>query len=253
MEVSYLVAFGSGLVSFFAPCVVPLLPAYLAYVTGVSYADMQKGGVGVGRSVMVSAFLYILGFSLVFTLMGSTAGAVSGLILANSVWVQRVGGGLIMLFALSMLGFWEPGWMRMEHKWKLPVWIEKLGVLRAFVIGMVFATAWTPCVGPVLGAILTLAAASQTVWAGASLLFVYSLGISVPFLIIALGLWRFDKYLQKMRPYLAGLSRLMGIMLFVLGFLLFNNSLELVSPMLTYDWLNQRVFEWSIRLKLGRW
>jgi cytochrome c-type biogenesis protein len=130
---------------------------------------------------------------------------------------------------------------------KLPAWAERLGHARAFLIGVVFATAWTPCVGAVLGAILTLAAATQTAATGAAMLFVYSLGISIPFLLVSLIIAQVPNALKSFNKYLGVVSKVAGILLFIIGFLLFNNTVGLISDKLTYNRLNSLLFEIAFR------
>ena len=249
-DLNLFVAFGSGIVSFFAPCVVPLLPAYVGYVSGVSIGELKKPG-GMARyrkQILISSLMYILGFSLVFVILGSTAAGFGSVLRANSDWVQRIGGILVMFFALSFMGVFKIPFFQMEHKVKLPGWVDKLGYGRAFVVGLVFGTAWTPCVGAVLGAILTLAATSQAVGTGALLLFVYSLGISIPFLIISLTIAQAPQFLSVITKYLGTVDKVAGVLLFIIGFLLFNNTVGLISPYLTYNRLNSWLFEVAFSL-----
>lgn len=249
-QLSFIVAFSSGVVSFFAPCVVPLLPAYVGYVTGVSLQELQaKGGVGrYKKQILVSSLMYMLGFSLVFVILGSTAAGLGGLIRQYDVWIQRGGGILVMLFALSFMGFFQIPFLSRLHVLGLPAWVNKLGYGRAFLVGVVFATAWTPCVGAVLGAILTLAATSQAVTTGAMLLFVYSLGISIPFLVISLTIAQAPAVLKLVMRYIGGITKVAGGLLFIIGFLLLNNTVGWISPLLTYNRLNSWLFEIAFSL-----
>ena len=252
MEISFLVAFFSGIMSFFAPCVIPMLPAYLGYITGVSIKELKEKSVEEYKSrLWWSSLSYVVGFSFVFVLMGTTAAGFGSLILGNSDWIQRIGGLLVMFFSLTFLGVLKMPWLQVERGFKLPEWSQNLGYGRAFLVGVVFATAWSPCVGAVLGAILSLAAASQTVAKGAWLLFVYSLGISLPFLLVSLILVRSPSVLSLLAKYSVVASKASGILLFVIGFLLFNNTLGLISKDLTYNRLNGWFFEQAIRVGLG--
>lgn len=250
MDVNIFMAFGAGVMSFFAPCIVPLLPAYVSYISGVSLADLKEGGDRLYRKrILVSSILYMLGFSLVFVLLGTTAASVSYIFRTNIDWIERVGGLVVMLLALSFMGVIKlPVGIR-EKRWKVPVWSEKLGQGRAFVVGVVFATAWSPCVGPVLGVILTLAAASATVWKGAVLLWVYSLGVTAPFLVVSLSISRSHKVLMGLLKYTVRINLVTGAFLLVIGFLMFNNSVGLLSRRLTYDGLNAWLYTATIRIK----
>lgn len=249
-DLNLLVAFTSGLVSFFAPCVVPLLPAYLGYVSGVSLTELKKEG-GIARyrkEIVLSSIAYIIGFSIVFVILGTTAASLGMVFRMHDVLIQRAGGILIMLFALNFMGVLRVPFLGGGHQFKLPSWTEKLGYGRAFVVGVVFATAWTPCVGAVLGAILTLAAASQTASTGAVMLFVYSLGISIPFMIISLMIAQLPVMLKVITKHLGTVSKIAGVLLFVIGFLLFNNTVGLISENLTYNRLNSWLFELAFSL-----
>jgi len=242
MEINFLVAFTSGIVSFFAPCVVPLLPAYVGYITGVSLSDVAR----FRKQVVWSSVAYIAGFSVVFTILGTSAAGLGSLFRQYDVLVQRIGGILIMGFALNFLGVVRiPG---LSWQLRLPRWAEHLGYGRAFLVGIVFATAWTPCVGAILGAILTLAAATQTAWVGGAMLFVYSLGISIPFLVIALTIAQAPTALRSIGRFLPVVSKVAGVILLVIGFLLFNNTVMWISPLLTYNRLNSLLFEVAFRL-----
>lgn len=247
-EVGYLVAFTSGLVSFFAPCVVPLLPAYIAYVSGVSVGELkEENGKGYKRRVLVSSVVYILGFSVVFVLLGTAAAGVGGVVRRYTDLIEVAGGVMVMVFALGLLGVIRLPLGKGGAEVKLPKWTEGLGYGRAFLLGVVFASIWTPCVGTVLGVILTLAATSETVGTGALLLFVYSLGISVPFLLTSVLIAHAPVMLKGIGKYMEVLVKVTGGTLLVIGFLMFNNKLGLVSDQLTYDKLNGWLFEQAYR------
>ncbi|MFC1649643.1 cytochrome c biogenesis CcdA family protein [Patescibacteria group bacterium] len=241
VDINIPIAFFAGLVSFFAPCVLPLLPAYIGYVTGVSVKELQEKGYAPFRSKMITtSIMYILGFSVVFVLLGTAAAGVGGFLREYSLIIQRMGGLLILVLGLEFAGVLKIPFLARTKQFQLPVWSNKLGDLRAFFIGLVFATAWTPCVGAILGSILTLAAVSGTAVQGALLLFVYSLGISIPFLIVSLTLASAPKYLKVIQSKVDIISKISGMILAILGFLLLTN---------TYRFLNSWIF--SIADKLG--
>lgn len=240
MDVNLPIAFGAGLISFFAPCIIPLLPAYVGYVTGVSVKDLEKKGYAAFRRKMVlTSLMYILGFSLVFVLLGSAAASIGVVFRRWGLFIQRVGGLVVLILGLEFAGILHIPFLGKQKKFQLPVWTERFGYARAFFIGLVFATSWTPCVGAVLGAILALAATSATVSTGALLLFVYSLGISLPFLLVSLTLSSAPKYLKWMNRYIGAVSKVAGWLLVVLGVLLFTN---------TYKYLNSFLFDVAFRL-----
>ena len=240
-DLNFPVAFGAGLVSFFAPCVVPLLPAYVGYVTGVSLKDLKEQGYApYRRKLIVTSLFYILGFSVVFVLLGTAAASIGSALRRYDFLIQRIGGLIILILGLEFAGILHLPFLTRQKQFQLPTWTEKLGHARAFFIGLVFATAWTPCVGAVLGSILTLAAVSGTAVTGASLLFVYSLGISVPFLVVSLTLASAPKYLSFISRHIGVISKVAGIILAILGALLLTD---------TYKFLNSFLF--GIAFKFG--
>jgi cytochrome c-type biogenesis protein len=238
-DVNLPIAFGAGLVSFFAPCVVPLLPAYVGYVTGVSVKDLrEKGYEKFRKQMLLSSLFYILGFSIVFVLLGSTVASLGAVFRRYDFLIQRVGGLVILILGLEFAGFLNFPFLAKTRQFTLPSWINKLGEMRAFFIGLVFATAWTPCVGAILGSILALAAVSGTALRGATLLFVYSLGISLPFLIVSMTLIAAPRYLSFINKHVGKISVIAGIILAILGLLLLTD---------TYKYLNSWLFETAFR------
>jgi cytochrome c-type biogenesis protein len=239
LDINIPIAFGAGLVSFFAPCVVPLLPAYVGYVTGVSVKDLkEKGYEKFRKQMLVSSLFYILGFSVVFVLLGTAVASLGGVLRTYDHIIQRVGGLIILILGLEFAGFLNFPFLAKTRQFVLPTWVNKLGALRAFVIGLIFATAWTPCVGAILGSILSLAAVSGTAIRGATLLFVYSLGISLPFLVVSMTLVAAPKYLSLINKHIGKISMVAGIILAILGLLLLTD---------TYKYLNSWLFEIAFR------
>lgn len=238
-DVNIPIALGAGLVSFFAPCVVPLLPAYIGYVTGVSVKELkEKGYAKFRKQMLVSSLFYILGFSIVFVLLGTAVASLGVVLRRYDFLIQRIGGVIILILGLEFAGFLNLPFLAKTRQFALPSWVNKLGELRAFVVGLVFATVWTPCVGAILGSILTLAAVSGTAFRGATLLFVYSLGISLPFLIVSMTLMAAPKYLSFINRHIGKISKFAGIILAILGLLLLTD---------TYKYLNSWLFEAAFR------
>jgi len=234
------IAFWAGIVSFFAPCVVPLLPAFVGYVTGVSAKDLQTFGYKPYlRKILLSSLFYILGFSIIFVLLGTAAAGLGVFFRRYDDVIQKIGGFLILIFGLEFAGIINIPFLAYEKRATLPAWAKDLGYIRAFLVGLIFATAWTPCVGAILGSILTLAAVSGTVAKGALLLFVYSLGISIPFMLVSLTLASAAKYIGFLTKHLGLIAKLSGILLAVLGILLLTD---------TYKYLNGWLFEVAYRL-----
>lgn len=224
------IAFGAGLVSFFAPCVVPLLPAYIGYVTGVSLQELQeKGSKPFLKKIAVSSIFYILGFSIIFVILGTAAAGLGTIFRRHALLIQRIGGFIILIFGLEFSGILNLRFLARERSLKLPDSINKFHNLRSFLIGVVFAFTWTPCVGAVLGSILALAAVSGTAARGAFLLFVYSLGISVPFFVLSVSLGFAQKLVKKISKNINVVSKVAGIILAILGLLLLTDTYKYVN------------------------
>lgn len=223
MEVNLLIAFSAGLVSFLAPCVVPLVPAYISYISGVSVTELTQSqdSSRYRFQVLLNSLIYIAGFSFVFILMGLGATAISSLLLINRLELVSIGGVFIILFGLYSTGIFSRfGFAQKEFQLQLPQSLRTIKYLGPFLLGNTFALAWTPCVGAVFAAILTLAATTQTAFEGAFLLFVYSLGISLPFLLIALSIGSSYKLLSAIGPKLQTISVMGGILLVGIGVLM---------------------------------
>jgi len=239
-EISIPIAFLGGVISFFAPCVVPLLPAYVSYITGVSLKDLKdKGYKPFIKKILISSLLYILGFSLIFVILGTSAAGLGIFLRKNSLAIQRIGGAIIVVLGLEFGGFINLPFLKHQKSLNLPKWSKNLGELRAFLIGVIFATAWSPCVGAVLGSILALAAISKTALQGAFLLFVYSLGISIPFLIVSLTLASSPKYINIITRKIEAISKVAAIILILLGMMMLTD---------TYKYLNQAVFSFTFKI-----
>lgn len=228
------VAFAAGVISFLSPCVLPLVPTYLAYVGGS--ADAQR------RILITNSLTFILGFSLVFIALGASASALGSLLRANQQILMNVGGALVIFFGLVMLGVIRLPWLyrdtRMQYKG------ETRSPWGAMVLGMAFAFGWTPCIGPVLGAILTMASAAGTLAAGVGLLAVYALGLGVPFLLAALLLDPFMRFSKRFRRYLPWLERGAGVLLIIAGVLMLTGTYTVLNSYLlniTPDWLIKRL------------
>lgn len=244
-DISFPIAFFSGVISFFAPCVVPLLPAYVGYVTGVSAGELAEFGLEKYRKKLIlSSIFYILGFSLVFVALGTAAGGIGYLLRQFNDTVRMAGGGLIFLLGLNFAGILNIPTLSREHKFGLPAWTGHFGYGRAFLIGVVFAAAWTPCIGAILGTILALAAVSKTAVAGAALLFVYSLGISAPFIIVSLTLAQAPRYIPVISRNIGHISRVAGIVLAILGLLLLTNTYRFVNA-----WLFQIAYNFGYQIR----
>lgn len=236
--VSLFVAFAAGLLSFLSPCVLPLIPSYVGFLTGLSAEELQLRR---GTALLHAAW-FVAGFALIFILLGASASAFGALLLRSQVWIARVGGVIIILFGLYLLGILRPGFLVQERRIHL---VRKpLGLVGSSVAGVVFGAAWTPCIGPILGAILTLAATRSSVAQGTALLAVYSLGLALPFLLTAFALDRFLVWFQRFRPYLVWVERISGVLLILLGILLVTDRFTLLANWLqglTPEFLRSRL------------
>lgn len=239
-NLSFPIAFSAGLVSFFAPCVFSLLPAYVGYVTGISISNLKKARPQYIRRIFFSSLFYILGFSIIFVIYGTAAATIGISLRRYDLLIQKIGGLIILIFGLEFAGFLNIAFLAKERRFELPPYAYKLGYLRAFLIGVIFAATWTPCVGAVLGSILALAAVSKTVLEGAGLLFVYSLGISIPFLIVSMSFASLAKHPSFIGRHMGVITKTAGLVLALFGILLLTD---------TYKYLNSWLFE--IAFKLG--
>lgn len=223
MTPSFTLAFVAGLLSFLSPCVLPLIPSYVGFLTGLTLEELDRRR----GTALLHALWFVAGFSAIFIALGATASALGVLLLHAQVWIGRVGGVLVILFGLYLLGVLRPGFLMRERKLQLAR--KPLGYLGSALVGITFGAAWTPCIGPILGAILTLAAAQASVGHGAALLAVYSLGLAVPFVATALALDRFLVWFQRFRPHVAWVERIAGTLLILLGVLLLSDRFTLVA------------------------
>ncbi|HLN12266.1 MAG TPA: cytochrome c biogenesis protein CcdA [bacterium] len=215
-HLNLLIAFAAGVLGFFSPCVVPLIPGYLSFVSGVSLAEMEQADRHrhFGR-ILGATTLFVLGFSLIFTSLGASASLVGGFVLSNRELLSRIGGAIVILLGLVMLGAVPiPGLFRER---RVQITQRPTGWAGILLVGMAFGFAWIPCVGPILGAILTLAATTQRAGDGATLLFVYALGLGLPFLGTALLLTTGFRMLRSVSRYLRTIQVVSGAFLVVMG------------------------------------
>jgi cytochrome c-type biogenesis protein len=213
-SVGIALAFGAGLLSFVSPCVLPLIPSYLTFVTGVGFEDLGSAR----RTAFVHSLLFVLGFTLIFVALGASATVLGRLLLAYRVWITRLGGALIVLFGLYLLGVVRIASFDRERRVHLAN--KPVGYLGSVFVGVAFGAGWTPCLGPILGAILTYTAAAADLSRGLPLLLAYSLGLAIPFVLAAVAVERFLETVTKLRPYLARVSQVSGALLVIVGVLM---------------------------------
>lgn len=227
MTVTYGAAFMAGLASFISPCVLPLIPAWLTLATGLSYEELageNKSKLGFLKMFTPTLF-FVLGFSVVFCALGAAAGLVGEILEKHGRMLSYLAGVFMIFFGLYLTGLITPSFLMREKR--ADIRHRPLGLAGSFVVGLGFAAGWTPCVGPVLGSILALAASEQSVDLGLRLLAVYSLGLGLPFLLISLSWGAAWSFLSRMRPVLKWSARVMGGLLIVLGVLVISGWLNL--------------------------
>ncbi|HEY9227568.1 MAG TPA: cytochrome c biogenesis protein CcdA [Gemmatimonadaceae bacterium] len=232
------VSFTAGLLSFLSPCVLPLIPSYVSFITGLSLDDVQRAR----RIALVHSLLFVAGFTLVFLALGASATVVGRLLFRQREWVERVGGVLVIILGIYLLGFLNIGALSRERRFHFAD--KPLGFLGTLLVGMAFAAGWTPCIGPILGAVLTFTASAADLNRGLILLLAYSLGLAVPFVLAAMMIDRFMALFQRYRGALVWMSRLSGVLLVAVGLLMLTGSMTLLSGWLqglTPEFLKNRL------------
>jgi cytochrome c-type biogenesis protein len=228
-DVGIAIAFSAGVLSFLSPCVLPLVPSYLTFVTGMSLEDLQ-GGVN-RKTTLTHALLFVIGFSSIFILLGASASFLGQFFRAYEIWIARIGGLIIIGLGLHMTGVFRLLPLMREKRVHLND--KPAGYLGTLGVGMAFGAGWTPCIGPVLGAILTYGFSQDTMWAGVGLLSVYSLGLAIPFLVAALALDWFLQAFKRFRHWIPVVEKASGVLLIVLGVMLMTGSFTILV-----SWLN---------------
>ena len=227
-DVSIPAALIAGLVSFLSPCVLPLVPPYLVYLTGatiehVAHDESMKAS---RRAVMAAALMFVLGFSTVFVALGASASLIGGLVRAWSAQLSIIAGIVIIVMGLHFLGLTRIGILMREGRMSMP---KPVGLWGAYVMGLAFAFGWTPCIGPILAAILSVAAAEATVTKGAALLAIYSAGLGIPFLLAAFAVEQFSSLFTRMKRHLRTVEHVMGALMVITGIGFLTGAITNVS------------------------
>lgn len=215
---SLFAALGAGFITFLSPCVLPLIPGYVAFMTGMTSAELASSERKTSQ-VLFPSLLFVLGFSIVFVALGASASAVGSFLSQYSSVLEKVAGGIIMLLGFFMLGIIKVPWLYGEARFEMQK-AKRFGGLASLVMGMAFAFGWSPCVGPVLGSILMVAANSAEVGRGALLLGLYSIGLGVPFVLVALLLGKVKPVLNWLNRHTLVINRVAGVVLMTLGLLI---------------------------------
>ncbi len=237
-QVGLTVAFVAGVLSFLSPCVLPLIPSYLSFITGLSLDEL-----GERRWVALThALLFITGFTLIFVALGATATGVGRVLNYNQLWLERIGGTLIIGFALYLLGVFR--WTPLARERRVHLQGKPVGYLGSVLVGLAFGAGWTPCIGPILGSILLYTSAQANLGQGIVLLLAYSLGLAVPFVLAAVAVERFIGWFRRYRQYMPLATRIAGGMLLGVGILLLTGYFSALAgwlQALTPEFLRSRL------------
>ena len=240
VSIGLVAALMAGIFSFLSPCVLPLVPSYLVLVTGMSLEDLQEG---VNRkATFIHSLLFVLGFSAIFIILGASASFLGQFFKQYELWIARIGGVIIIILGLHLSGVFKLAPLMREKR--IHVSDTPAGYLGTIGVGMAFAAGWTPCLGPVLGAILTYGMSTDTMWAGVGLLTAYSAGLAIPFLVASLALDAFLQGFKRFRRWIPVVEKASGLMLIGLGVLLLTGQLTALTAMLarfTPDWIVNRI------------
>jgi cytochrome c-type biogenesis protein len=229
-EVTLVAAFVAGFLSFISPCVLPLIPGYVSFVSGVSLDEMRGTSAAASaasrRQVLITSIAFVVGFSLVFIALGASASAVGKFLFSRQPLFAKIAGALIIVFGLHTMGVFRIATLEKEKR--VQTQRKPAGPLGAVLVGIAFAFGWTPCIGPILGGILVVAGSKQTVWEGVLLLAVYSAGLGIPFLLTSVAINQFFAFSKRIRRHYHAIELASGALLVVIGVLIFTNQLTLI-------------------------
>jgi cytochrome c-type biogenesis protein len=229
--VTLAMAFVAGLLSFASPCVLPIVPSFLGFISGMSFEEMTSPSTERKMPVLFYTLWFVAGFSLVFIALGASATAVGGLLLRYQTELRMVGGALIIILGLQFMGLFKIGFLQLERRFHLKS--KPLGTVGAFLVGVTFALGWTPCVGPILGSVLMVAASEADVSRGVLLLGLYSLGFALPFVGAAAAINAFLSTYRRFSRHIPKIIFASGAFLVVVGILLLTNRFALIAETLT--------------------
>lgn len=228
-KVSLLMAFGAGLLSFLSPCVLPVIPSYVSYITGLSFDDLtgsQDRG-RIRKITITNSLFFIAGFSFIFVMLGVSSSFLGGFLSDHQGTIRKIGGAMIVLFGLYIAGVLRIGVLSRDKR--LHLQNKPAGLLGTFLVGAAFAAGWTPCIGPVLGSILIYASTTDSVATGMGLLSVYALGLGIPFLITSIAINTALSYFKRINRYMRFISVVTGLLLVVVGILLFTGDFSILT------------------------
>ena len=237
-DVSIYMAFAAGLISFLSPCVLPLVPGYVSFISGVTFAEIKEKTStpsvlsGKKRIIVINSLFFVAGFSLVFILLGASATWLGAFLSSKISLISKIGGLIIIFFGIYKIGLIRPLLFYREARFNIKD--RKFGYAGAMLIGAAFAFGWTPCIGPILGVILTYAGTLESVNQGVVLLLVYSLGLGVPFILTAFGINHFWRFFNRIKKYLGLLEVTSGVIMVILGVMIYSNKLVLIQSWLPF-------------------
>jgi len=231
-DISILIAFSAGFLSFASPCVLPLIPSYITYITGVSFKDLTDAETRTKLrwTTTFHSLLFIMGFSTVFILMGASATYLGQLLIRYQYWVMKAGGVLIIILGIQFTGMINLPFLQMERRVELRK--KPLGYVGSFLVGIVFAAGWTPCVGPILSTILIYASTSKSFMTGVVLLTFYSMGLGIPFFLSSLAFNFFLSTFEKIKRYMRVITIVSGLFLIGIGILLLTDKFQEINTYL---------------------
>ncbi|MCP4723791.1 MAG: cytochrome c biogenesis protein CcdA [bacterium] len=230
-DISIFAAFAAGLISFISPCVLPLVPAYISFMSGVSLQDMTADSNAKNRSkVIISSLVFIIGFSIVFILLGASATYLGKLLLTKMHIIRKIAGIVIIIFGLHLMGIFKLKFLLYEKRFSSQQ--KEMSLISVLLIGMAFAFGWSPCLGPILSGILAIAATKENIGQGIFLLSMYSLGLGLPFFLTALATDRFIGYFNKIKKHMRKIEIGSGLFLILIGILIFFDFFTVLSSYL---------------------
>ena len=231
-EISGMIAFSAGLLSFASPCVLPLVPSYITYITGVSFKELTdvEARSKLRWATISHSFCFIIGFSLVFVLMGASATYLGQLLVQYQYWIMKGGGVLVILLGIHFTGIINIPFLHIEKRFEMRK--RPLGYVGSFVVGVVFAAGWTPCIGPILSTILIYASTSKSVVTGILLLTYYSVGLGIPFFLSSLAFNSFLSAFDKIRRYMRVINIVSGLFLIGIGILFMTDTFQEINSYL---------------------
>lgn len=227
-NVSLFLAFSAGILSFASPCVLPLIPSYVTYITGLSLERLRsEGEKGHRLETFFHSIAFVIGFSIIFILLGASATVLGQLMARHQTLLRKIGGVLVVIFGLHFTGLINIRFLQVYKKAELKE--KPMGYLGSVMIGLVFGAGWTPCIGPILSSILLYASTAETMTKGIMLLTAYSLGLGIPFIISAVAINRFLSFFQGIIRHMKALTVASGVLLIIIGIMIYTNSLTAIS------------------------